>query len=475
MTFEWSKYQKAIFEEVKNGKGNIVVQALAGSGKSSTLIESIKYLPNKNEKTLLCAFNKRIKEELEKRINNNDITCQTLHSIGFSAVRKAYPKVQLDSNKMDDVINSMRFNIPDADYSKVMKSLKQTISLSMALLQDVPSKISLLIDQYDIDYTPFGIEEFVDMVFRCIEKSKSIKNVINFDEMIYRPLIENLKMPIYDNIWADEFQDLNLNQYQLLLRCRGPKTRMFVFLDKFQGIYGFRGASGGEELETILNSLRAKELPLPICYRCPISVIELAKEFAPNIESFPGNKQGEVNHINYDLMYKTAKNGDYIISRYNAPLIKIYFSFIKNSKAINIVGRDIAQSLISTIKKTKCKTLSTFNSKLDEMEKTELAKARKEKRSSDMIVDKYECIRSIAENCKTVSEITSKINIIFTDDTDKGRILGGTCHKFKGEESENVYLINSTFSRSDQQESNLLYVAITRSKNKLYFVEKIKK
>ena len=63
MKREPSKYQKDILDWVKNGSGNCVVDALAGTGKSTTLEMIAQNLPDKS-RMLFLAFNKHIKDEL---------------------------------------------------------------------------------------------------------------------------------------------------------------------------------------------------------------------------------------------------------------------------------------------------------------------------------------------------------------------------------------------------------------------------
>ena len=59
MTHAWSSYQTAIFDEVENGEGNICVEALAGSGKSTTAVECVSHIPA-DQTILFTAFNKEI-------------------------------------------------------------------------------------------------------------------------------------------------------------------------------------------------------------------------------------------------------------------------------------------------------------------------------------------------------------------------------------------------------------------------------
>ena len=65
--FKPSEYQKEIFDFIKHGVGNAVIDAKAGSGKTTTMVEGIKYVP-KDMKAIFVAFNKSICEELEERL-----------------------------------------------------------------------------------------------------------------------------------------------------------------------------------------------------------------------------------------------------------------------------------------------------------------------------------------------------------------------------------------------------------------------
>lgn len=475
MTFEWSKYQEAIFDAVEKGKGNIVVNALAGSAKTTSLVEAANRV-DEDKKVLLCAFNKRIKEELESRSLNGNIKCSTLHSLGFSACRKAEPNIQVDANKVDDIITSMKFNIPSDSFSKIVSGLKQSVSLAKALLVDTPSKIKDVVVEYDIDYTPYGLDEFAGMVFKVLDKSKSIKKVIDFDDQIYHPVIYQYNVEKFDSIFIDEFQDLNKAQMSLAFMAKKPNARIFVFLDILQAIYAFRAADPKHVKDSII-SLNATEYTLPICYRCPAKVINLAKEFAPNMESPPGNKDGEIHNILPNQVYSLAKPGDFILSRKNAPLITYCLNFLKQGTPANIAGRDIAMQLTNAVKKTKAKTIESFNLKVEDMRSKEIAKATKEKKFHliESINDKFDCLEALSSACKTTSEITAKINSMFVDVSDSKVVLLSSVHKAKGLERNNVFLIKNTFSFADDSEKAIYYVAITRAKEKLYFIEKEEK
>ena len=56
---------------MQHGVGNIVIEAAAGSGKTSTLIKALKLIPS-DKKILFCAFNKDIVKELQKKIGKDE-------------------------------------------------------------------------------------------------------------------------------------------------------------------------------------------------------------------------------------------------------------------------------------------------------------------------------------------------------------------------------------------------------------------
>ena len=86
--FKPSEYQQKIFDFVKEGVGNAVISAKAGSGKTSTAVASMKLIPSK-QKCLFIAFNKSIAEELSERLKNlPNVSVRTSHSLGFLFIRR---------------------------------------------------------------------------------------------------------------------------------------------------------------------------------------------------------------------------------------------------------------------------------------------------------------------------------------------------------------------------------------------------
>src|SRR5262249_29639355 len=63
----WSQYQQAIFNAVRDSRESLLVEAVAGSGKTTTIVEAINYVPE-GESVCFLAFNKSIATELGWRV-----------------------------------------------------------------------------------------------------------------------------------------------------------------------------------------------------------------------------------------------------------------------------------------------------------------------------------------------------------------------------------------------------------------------
>ncbi len=71
--------------EIINSKGNIKINAVAGSGKTTTIIEYAKSRPS-NARILYLAFNRSVKLEAQKKFDEkglNNVTVETAHSLAF--------------------------------------------------------------------------------------------------------------------------------------------------------------------------------------------------------------------------------------------------------------------------------------------------------------------------------------------------------------------------------------------------------
>lgn len=471
---QWSVYQEKVFEAVCDGKENILVSARAGSGKTKTLCEAINRLSKQrspsNRMNILCvAFNKSIAVELSERISKSYVDVSTIHSLGLRTLRHHIQKVQISPDKTRHIIQEIHPKINFED----LYLLERASGLCKNLMVDTPSKIDEVVDTYAIDPVELSREEFIKTITKIMRVSKERSNIVDYIDMIWLPTVLVLTPPTtYSHCLIDEIQDLTKLQLTVALSACNKQTKVICFGDPNQVLYGFNSVSI-DSVEQVKKRLTAQQLSLPISYRCPKSVISLAKEFATDILAAPHSIEGSIHNIVSSQLMDYATNGCFILSRTNAPLIKFCMQFLRNKRPANIAGKDIGESLLYLIKKSNKKTLDTFLTWLEAWKKSETQRCFDKKRSSAWVLDKYECLVQLAEDAKNLEEVKDNIKALFQDISDEDKVVFSTVHKAKGLERENVFLLNWTFKPDkNQEEANIKYVAITRSKNRLYFVEK---
>jgi superfamily I DNA/RNA helicase len=297
---------------------------------------------------------------------------------------------------------------------------------------------------------------------------------------------------LYDFIMIDECQDLNKAERELVLKCFKMGTRLVAVGDENQSIYSFSGAD--PESFNILKSLPNTEcLPLSISYRCPKNVVEFAQKLVPSIEYNENNKN--LGEVKYNVPLSDIEDGDMILCRNNAPLIQVYNEFLKLGKKAFIRGKDIGTNLKTLVKSVRqekinadCREDGLFVRLYDDLFVTRnnimerSAIDAKTAMTSPIIENKLDMIKALeilSEGLNTTDELIAKIDDIFPKRDKKDGISLSTIHKAKGLEANNVYiacnsLMPSSSAKKDWeilQEHNLIYVAYTRAKNILGFID----
>lgn len=471
MTHTPSHYQQAIYDFIQNGKGNLIVKADAGTGKTYTIKTSINYIP-KNKSILVVAFSKAIEMELKKEIPSY-AQVSTFHSLGLKAIYSAFGKTKIDTSKLFKITTSI---INENEKKYISPIMKMVSHLKNNLLPPTKKSIETLAYHHNLDL-PANFERYVQLVRKVYEKSIDNTKTVDFDDMVCFPYLFNFSCKKYDFILIDECQDNAPAQNDLILRSIKRKGRVFGFGDENQSIFGFREADT-KSIPKLIKILKATTLPLSICYRCPKSHIRLAQRFVPTIEAKSDAKEGKIINLKEEHLYKYVQPGDLIICRNNAPLIEPCLSLLKKGVKVTIKGNDIGKNLITLVKKFRARTIPELKQLISEWEKNEIKKANKKNQNPQYIEDKADCLFSFIENsgAKTPAQVAEYIKAIFSDD--KAEIVFSSIHKAKGLEAENVFflqpnLIPSKYAEQEWefiQEQNLYYVAITRAKENLYMV-----
>lgn len=472
---EWSRYQSNIFEDVARGTGHTVVIARAGSGKTTTIVESFKYVP-KRMKTLMVAFNKSIADELRERAQSY-VDVMTLHSLGFKAIRSAFGKdVALDPEKTmnltQNILSEKGLKKFEKESFDTAIALCRTITLCKGYLIDTPSKIDILLDKFGIDTCELERDDFIKTVCQILRKCKETKMVIDFDDMVWYPFIYNIPVGKWDRVFVDETQDLNEAQIHMALSACKKGGRICAVGDDRQAIYGFRGADS-EAIENVIKRLDAKILPLSVTYRCSKNIVKMAQEIVPDIEAASNAKDGIIKNIPEDGFLLQAKPGDFILSRVNAPLIYYCLALLRMGVSANIQGKDVGLNLCYMIKKSEAKSVPDFLKWLDNWKAAEIARLRAKNRDPILITDKAACLETLCEGAHSLDEVVDNIKTLFNDGDDSNRVILSSTHKAKGLERDRVFLLTWTYRRGmNREEDNLWYVGVTRAKSELFLVKK---
>lgn len=496
-----STYQTAIVNEIIAGTSNIVVDAKAGAGKSFTIMQSLKALKEAgfSEQSLLMAFNKNIQKELEAKVANlgasNFVTVKTFHSVGFSALRSINKgrRMKVDSRKSWKILNDWKKNetITKEDYK-----LSSTILKLVGLAKNAGVKCTIdgvmihnnkalyegIVDHHGI--TPSSkdgsIDRAIELAMLIIEKAAITKDVIDFDDMLWMPVMHNARFYRNKRVFVDELQDTN--PLQLEIAARALSGQFIGVGDPNQAIYGFRGADS-DAFWTVADRMSAKVMSLPICYRCPTSVIEAAQLLVPEIQAAPGAIEGSVETFGENDDFAITEF-DAILCRNNAPLVKACYTFIKQRIPAYILGKDTAKSLCYLIDKMECLTLGELEVALEAYFQRELQSAKEKGHATKagLLADKEACLEvffeMLPENSRTIAGLKRQIESLFSDKNEEG-ILLSTIHKCKGREWNTVgildrHLMPSKYAIKEwqqQQERNLEYVAITRAMERLVFID----
>jgi DNA helicase-2/ATP-dependent DNA helicase PcrA len=299
---------------------------------------------------------------------------------------------------------------------------------------------------------------------------------IDFDDQIWLPIIHNLPLMQFDFVFVDETQDLNAAQFELVFKAVNKNGSIIAVGDANQSIYGFRGADT-EAMENMTKRANAKVLPLSICYRCPASHIALAQKYVSTIEPSPYAKEGTIRKIKEEELQDYIQKGDLVLCRYNAPLVKPCFKLVRNGIKATIRGRDIGEGLILKVRKTKGTKITEFLSNLKKDVMKEKANLESIGKSTEALNDKYDTLVVLSEDCNNTDELIQKINNIFSDKFEG--VVFSSMHKAKGLEANSIFILKfslcpSQYAKTDKeqiQEKNLQYIAVTRSKDILTFIE----
>jgi DNA helicase II / ATP-dependent DNA helicase PcrA len=405
-----SPQQQAIleaFDQLKSGQA-LQINAVAGSGKTSTLLRLLEQIPKaEHAQTLFCAFNKRIVEELQARVPNS-VTVKTTNALGASTLYRHFnrghpsliPPTSLISTSSGQFSSSspssqLRSGQPSSSQlpsspgngpqlqnnrygrmftlyaNRFMPDLTgdQRIAFQRTLLawlhllrvtltpQADFNAFKRVAETYGVEHLPRDRSAMLKALLVLLEWGRRgppanldprgelhPARTVDFTDQLWLPHVLDLSPKTYQYVLVDEAQDLSSAQRELVLRSRGLNAKLVVVGDAHQAIYGFAGADFSS-FERIAQATNAKRLPLSVTYRCAKTVTKLARAIVPQIKAAKGAVAGRVRLMGETQAFESFRQSDLILCRTNAPLFDAAFKLIARDQAVQVLSKDLTPSL----------------------------------------------------------------------------------------------------------------------------------
>jgi superfamily I DNA/RNA helicase len=477
MTHYWTNEQQAIFAAVRETKSNLLIEALAGAAKTTTLVELCKSLEGN---TLSLAFNKKIADEMSKKMPSN-VTCSTLNSLGHKVWGQHLGKrLQLSAGKLHFLTLEVMAERSEEERKHLFEDMRE---LSMALSGaknhgHVPDSIAaklgtactpLMTNRELLDMLPEELSEVQqEVLFEVLTRSfhQALEGKIDFPDQLLLPTVMRCSFPIYSNVLVDEAQDLSELNHVMLSKV--AKRRIIAVGDSLQAIYAFRGAHT-EGMPLLRERFNMETLHLSTTFRCPEAVCEHVRHHATRIEAWADNPNnpGTVRWLTaWDM--NDVPDGSAILCRNNAPLFRMALRMLKAGRRPNVWGRDIAASLVKVLEGLGAPNMRQADAitALSRYKAEKEAKLRKDS-AKDALAERCECLLVFIENSDTLFGAITLAKDIFNYE---GKIDLATGHKAKGAEWPDVFILDPDLIGDDGQELNLAYVLATRAQRSVTYV-----
>ena len=450
---------------------NLMINALAGTGKSATL--KLVDKASRIHPALYLVFNRRNADEAiaaQKAGEFRSTTViKTFNGLGHGIWAKVVGSITLDKQKTRTIWREMTDEMSRGDaafawtnYGVVLDGIEKAKAhgyVPTTCKLPHQSLITAAELSHAMDERP--TEDAMELIDALLTRSikKAYDGIIDFNDQIYMPALFGGAFPKFPRVMVDEYQDQSPVNHALLARC--VKGRLIGVGDPYQNIYGFRGAKAGG-MSAAVDAYSMTELPLSVSFRCPSAIVEAARWRVPHFQWF---KQGGSVHAEEKFNSTEFADDSVIICRNNAPILRLAFKLISGGRSVNVVGSELGPRLVGILKKLGDATMScpALFTAIEEWREAKLVAGSK---SANDLAD---CMRVFAEHADSLSGAISYAEHIFAQ---KGTIRLLTGHKSKGLEFPNVFWLDpGLVDTAREQDANLAYVITTRSQNNLTLLD----
>lgn len=283
-------------EAVKSLENTLVV-AGAGSGKTFTIVNKIKYLLDNNiykeNELLVISFTNESVNDLKRKIDY-DLDIMTFHKLAITLINN--PDMKISNEYYLKYIINEYFN-SYGKYNKKQNKLIKRILQEMDI-DNLKKLIFTFINLYKSNYNDINYllnlyqkSKFINKIYFKIileiyhiyNQELKASNLYDFNDMIKiatNNINNNIIKTNYKYIIIDEFQDTSLNRFKLIdAIMKQNNAKIFVVGDDYQSIYRFSGCN----LDIFLNFNKLVSnlniINLDYNYRNPKEIIDVANSF----------------------------------------------------------------------------------------------------------------------------------------------------------------------------------------------------
>lgn len=478
--------------DIINSTGNIRINAVAGSGKTTTVIEYARTRPA-TSRILYLAFNKSVKIEAAKKFSEkglNNVKVETAHSLAYRHIVFTHEyKVRPQGYKTSEIVEllSLRGNGEEHTEYIIANHINRFVAYFCNSDKQKLQDLNYLDTINDAKAKTF-VSSFYDyIVYQTrILLSKMDKGDIDITHDFYlkKFQLSNVKLN-YDYILFDEGQDASPAMLDVFFKQKATKV---IVGDTHQQIYGWRFAVNS------LEKANFKTYHLSTSFRFSQDIANLAmevlklKKYIEKPYTIPITGKGNSKEI------KTKA----VLARTNLGLLLKAIEYVTEKKKIEYIyfEGNINSYTYADEGASLYDVLNLYNKK-HHLIKDKLIKAMKNLDDLEDYIEKTEDIQ-LAMMVEIVKEYGNKIPDIIkaikekhveNDDKEKAEMIFSTVHRCKGMEYDAIQLVNDFISEEKlkelteakkakeinatklNEEINLLYVAVTRTKNSIYIPE----
>ncbi len=467
-TTQYTEEQKAFIEA--DIKASIILRACAGSGKTHSAVQRVKYLIQKGvdpKKILFLSYTVAAVTEFKKRLNNEDVKICTIHSLCSSMLSrlKKYKNIVNEYDFINYYKEKFKPRYNDDEQTKdeyyelinQMYDDAQYIGSSFAAYKlQTADKIKCPMPKFYNEYRQFMKEtksrDFSDLLIEVRDLLKDNRWLTLFKGQ-------------YEHILCDEFQDTSTIQASIILALN--PSCITLIGDISQSIYLYSGANAQKVMDMVRSRRKCIDMTLSINFRSDKLIIENSNLYS-NLQAISNSSNEGTVHkdiiIFEELVELLKKKPEVaVLARTNSVLRLIEFQ---------LMMRKIPFRYINYLTKSECESFKKAEQRPSTMKK----------------------IKKLLPVFKTADNI-----IQFIEENQTQKSFATSIHKSKGLEWEVVVVVNSIspeileFNKLDNLDNktkkeisffndapdddvenfearNVHYVAISRPKNELFYM-----